>query len=315
MSFSIDVKDELTRVKGECAQCDVAMLSALVQSLGTLHLQGQGKFSVQIATESASIARFVIKCLHDIFDLKTELTLRRNTLNKGPNYSIELVAGKKLTDALVYMGIFTKDKNGTHINEGGIAEKFRKKPCCSAAYLRGAFLGHGFISEPSGNFHFEIVFERENLAREVVEFLHTSNVNANFCERRGKYLVYIKNGEGITEFLALTGAHKNALKLEDVRVLKSIRNDENRKINFEMANSARSADAAAHQLQTIKRVVDYYGVKSLPASIRQFIQLRVADTEASLAELGAMADPPLSKSALYNRACRLEKMAADIPKN
>lgn len=315
MSFTTTVKDELTRVSSGCAMCNCATLSALVQSLGTLHYFGKDKFSVQIATDNASIARFIIKYLHSLYNVETELILRRNVLNKTPNYLIEMVASNTLYSALIDLGIFIQTNNGPSINAKGVSEKFKQKTCCKAAYLRGAFLGHGFISEPSGNFHFEVVFEREELAKDIVAFLKDCNVTSNYCQRRGKYLVYIKNGEGITEFLALTGAHKSALRLEEIRVFKSIRNDENRKINFEIANSARSSYAAAQQLQTIKKVVDHYGIKDLSPSLRQFIQLRVQDTNASIQELGKLADPPLSKSALYSRYKRIEKLAQDIDKD
>ena len=178
--------------------------------------------------------------------------------------------------------------------------------CCAAAYLRGAFLGSGFISNPKSDFHFEITVESEALAEGLVELMARKDITARIMARRSSYMVYLKSGNAITEFLAFTGAHQAALSMEEERVVKSVRNDVNRQINAELANQQKAASAAVEQIYAIRRVVEHYGMEDLPPAIREFIRLRVTYPEASLKELGERATPPLSKSAVYHRVRRLD---------
>ncbi len=120
-------------------------------------------------------------------------------------------------------------------------------------------------------------------------------------------MIYLKSGNAILEFLAFTGAHRSALMLEEVRVMKSVRNDVNRQINAEMANQHKATDAAVRQLFMIRDVLKEHEVSSLPPALQEFIRLRVAYPEASLKELGERHDPPLSKSAVNHRLRRLEQ--------
>ena len=176
----------------------------------------------------------------------------------------------------------------------------------AAAYLRGAFLGSGFISNPKSDFHFEITVESEALAEGLVELMARKDITARIMARRSSYMVYLKSGNAITEFLAFTGAHQAALSMEEERVVKSVRNDVNRQINAELANQQKAASAAVEQIYAIRRAVEHYGMEDLPPAIREFIRLRVTYPEASLKELGQRATPPLSKSAVYHRVRRLE---------
>ena len=148
---------------------------------------------------------------------------------------------KGLNAALRVLGVL--DKEG-HL-ERGVSKDLVKKRCCSAAYLRGVFLGSGFIANPKGDFHFEITVETQTMANDVVELMASSG----YC--RGKLLndethllIYLKSGSVISSFLALAGAHQCALKMENERVLKSVRNDVNRRVNAEIANQAKTAQAS-----------------------------------------------------------------------
>ncbi len=130
--------------------------------------------------------------------------------------------------------------------------------------------------------------------------------------RRNSYIVYLKSGTAITNFLAAVGAHQCALKMESERVLKSVRNDVNRRVNAEIANQAKTVDAAVEQINTIREVLDHVALTDLPLGLQEFIRLRVRYPEATLKELGEHADPPLSKSAIYHRVRRLEQMAQEL---
>ena len=308
MSFTSDVKDELARVPPTCSHCEKATLAALVRIEGSLFLSGQGRYRLEIATDMPSVARLVIRLLHEIYGLKTDLTVRRSVLHKTPNYLIEVPTQPELAADLSDMGVLD-DEGGLEL---GIKPSLVEKQCCAAAYLRGAFLGSGFVSDPRGDFHFEITVESEALAEGLVGLMAERGINARIMQRRNSFMVYLKSGDAILEFLACTGAHQNALVMENARVIKSVREDVNRQTNAEVANQVKSANASVDQLYAIRIVLEKYSMEELSPALQEFIKLRVTYPDATLKELGEYADPPLSKSAVYHRARRIEEMAKEI---
>ena len=307
MSFTAEVKEELTRVPPVCSHCDKAVLAALVRTEGTLLFGGTGRYRVELATDVPSVARLIIRLLHQIYQLKTELTVRRSVLHKTPNYLIVLPMQPGLDAALHDAGVLS----ATGL-EMGIDPHLVEKQCCTAAYLRGAFLGSGFISNPRGDFHFEMTLESEDLARGIVTLLEERGIGARIMSRRSSWTVYLKSGSAISEFLALVGAHQAALAMENERVIKSVRNDVNRRVNAELANQAKSAQSSVEQIMAIHKVVAEHGLENLPPALQEYISLRVSYPDATLKELGERANPPLSKSAVYHRVRRIEQMAAEI---
>lgn len=307
MSFTAEVKDELARVAPTCSHCEKATLAALVRIEGTLFLSGQGRYRLEVATDAPSVARLVIRLLHELYYVKTDLTVRRSVLHKTPNYLIEVPTQPRLAEALKDMGVLGADGG----LEMGIKESLVEKQCCAAAYVRGAFLGSGFVSDPRGDFHFEITVESAALAEGIVKLLDEKNIKARIMQRRNSYMVYLKSGSAILEFLAFTGAHQSALAMENARVIKSVRNDVNRMTNAEVANQAKAASASVDQLFAIRTVLEAHGMENLPPALQDFIRLRVAFPDATLKELGERANPPLSKSAVYHRVRRIEQMAKE----
>lgn len=307
MSFNSDVKDELARVAPTCSHCDRALLAALIRIEGTLLISGQGSYRLEVATDAPSVARLSWRLLHEAYNLRTELTTRRSVLHKTPNYLIDVPTQKGLTEALHDMGVLAQ--GGLQM---GIAPKLVAKQCCAAAYLRGAFLGSGFVSDPRGDFHFEITVESREMADDIVTIMREKGINARAMQRRSSFVVYLKSGEAILEFLAFVGAHQAALRMEDARVVKSVRNDVNRQTNAEMANQMKAASASVDQIFAMRTVLEAYGVEKLPPALREIIRLRVAYPDATLKELGDRANPPLSKSAVYHRIRRIEQMAREL---
>ena len=153
--------------------------------------------------------------------------------------------------------------------------------------------------------------ESEGLAQGLVELMEDAGIHARVMQRRSTHMVYLKSGAAILEFLAFTGAHQCALAMENERVVKSVRNDVNRITNAEVANQAKATGAAFDQMLAIKTVLEQRRIETLPPALQEFIKLRVANPNASLKELGQMADPPLSKSAVYHRVRRIEQLARE----
>jgi len=302
VSFTSEVKDELSRIEPTCSRCDRAELSALIRIEGTLSISGEGP-RLELATETASVARTAIRLLHSVYELATNLTVRRSILHKTHNYLITVPPQVGLTDALRDMGIL-----GDTGFEGGIRPELVESACCAGAYLRGAFLGGGYIADPRGAFHFELAGPSEELIASCLELMDAHGIRARYIRRHNMYAIYIKGIEQIIAFLAFVGAHQGALAIENARVIKSVRNDTNRRVNAEIANQVKATKASMRQIECIRRVIGQRGIEAIPASLREVALLRIKHPDASVKELGELADPPLSKSAVYHRMRRIAAM-------
>lgn len=304
MSFTAEVKDELARVGGSCPECDVAELAALVRVCGALSFHGSGAYSIRVSTETGAVARTVIRLAHEVFDLDTSLTVRRSNLHRSRNYLIEIPEQKGLEQALIRMGVLVLGRGLS----SGIAARVVARPCCRAAYLRGAFMAGGFIADPRGDFHLEIAVTGDEFADDLLELLDDEGITARVNRRRGSYAIYLKSFDDIAALLGVVGAERTARAVKNIRVMKSVKNDVNRRVNAELANQARSTGASADQLALIDRVEREIGFDALPPALLQFCAARREHPELSLRDLGAQMMPPLSKSALYHRVLRLEKL-------
>ena len=308
MSFTAEVKEELSRVETPRSCCPRAELAALMRVEGTIHIAGGERFRLEMATETAPVARKAIKLMHSLYGLKTELTVRRSVLHKTNNYLITVPSQPALAPALTDLGILDEAGGLTY----GVPPRLVRKDCCAVSYLRGAFLGGGFVADPHGDFHFELTAETELHARDLVGLMARFGIEARVTRRRGLFAVYLKGAEPIVTFLALVGAHRALLRTEDVRIIKSMRNDVNRLVNAETANLQKSADAAIAQVEDIRYLADLHGMSWLPPALQELARLRLDHPDVSIRELGEYAVPPLSKSAVYHRIRRIESLAAEL---
>ena len=302
MSFTATVKDELACVKPQCPSCLKAQLAAFIRMEGTLTISC-GRPRLEISSDNAAVARLIISLIHNIYDLKTELTVRRSVLHKTHNFLITVPSQIALADALDDLEILTS--NGL---EMGIKKDLVKNDCCAGAYLRGAFLTSGYLADPHGDFHFELSTSSQQTAHDFVALMKRFEIIARIKKRHNIFSVYIKGADHIVAFLALAGAHKSVLKLEEIRVVKSVRNDTNRRVNAEIANAHKASSAACRQLENIQKMFERFDRGSIPDSLFEIAQLRLAHPDASITELGQFAMPPLSKNAVYHRLRRIDEM-------
>ena len=303
-SFTAEVKDELSRVEGRCPTCERAQLSALLRVCGTLSFKGTGRYALRITTETGAVARTIIKLVHDIFDLNTSLTIRRSVLHKTRNYLIELAEQDGLEEALTELGILVPGQGLA----AGIPRALLQKRCCREAFVRGAFMAGGFIADPRGDFHLELAVTGEDFANELAVLVGSLGVHARLNRRRGAYAIYLKSFDDIVTLLVAMGAARYAHTIEGVRAIKSVKNDVNRRVNAELANQNRAGDAADVQRALIDDAERLVGLSSLPRAVREFCELRRANPELSLADLGQELTPPASKSAMYHRLLRLQSI-------
>ena len=303
-SFTAEVKDELSRVEGRCPTCERAQLSALPRVCGTLSFKGTGRYALRITTETGAVARTIIKLVHDIFDLNTSLTIRRSVLHKTRNYLIELAEQDGLEEALTELGILVPGQGLA----AGIPRALLQKRCCREAFVRGAFMAGGFIADPRGDFHLELAVTGEDFANELAVLVGSLGVHARLNRRRGAYAIYLKSFDDIVTLLVAMGAARYAHTIEGVRAIKSVKNDVNRRVNAELANQNRAGDAADVQRALIDDAERLVGLAALPRAVREFCELRRANPELSLADLGQELTPPASKSAMYHRLLRLQSI-------
>lgn len=304
MSFTAEVRDELARCEPECEYCNLATLAAICRVSGTLSIAGAGHYRLTIATETGAVARTMIALTHRILKLKTEFTVRKSILHKVRNYLITLPDQPDLGKALVLLGIL--DRKGGLVT--GVPRHIVARPCCRRAYIRGALIAGGFVADPRGDFHLETAVQGEEYARALCDLLDQVGVRARVNARRGSFAVYVKSAEDIRRLLDCVGARRCVAEIDEARAVKSVKNDVNRRVNAELANQTRSAGAAQRQMELIAELERRGMRRDLPAALAAFCDLREAYPDLSLKDLGEMADPPLSKSALYHRVLRLEKL-------
>jgi DNA-binding protein WhiA len=307
MSFTAQVKDELSRVEGECPRCAYAELSAITRVCGTLSFRGSGRYSIRVATETGAVARTMIKLTHELFDLETPLTVRHSNLHNTRNYLIEIPEQEQLEGDLEELGILERGHGITP----GVPQRLVQRDCCKRAFVRGAFMAGGFIADPRGDFHMEIAVTGERFAQDLMRIMGELGVDARLNRRRGSYAIYIKSFDEIEALLRAMGARRSAQAILNVRRVKSLKNDVNRRVNAEIANQARSTGAAAEQLELIARAERLVGLRALPPALREFCVLRRANPELSLAALGKRCSPPSSKSAMYHRVLRLQQLVEE----
>ena len=180
--------------------------------------------------------------------------------------------------------------------------------------IREAFIKSGSMNDPNKKYHLEIMFKTKKKAEEMQTLLNNFNINAKVIKREKDYMLYLKDGEEISEFLALIGANSSVIKFEEVRVLKETRNDINRLVNCETANLNKTINAAVKQIEDIKLIKKKHKFSNLPENLQEIAELRIANPDVSLIELGKMLSEPIGKSGVNHRLKKLSAIAEDLRK-
>ena len=187
-----------------------------------------------------------------------------------------------------------------------------QQSCCKRAYIRGAFLAGGSISDPNKAYHFEIVCRTMEQAAQLRDTINSFSMDAKIVERKKHYVVYLKEGSQIVDILNVMEAHVALMELENVRILKEMRNSVNRQVNCETANISKTVNAAVKQLEDITFIRDRAGLDSLPDNLREMALLRLERPEAPLKELGTYLNPPVGKSSVNHRLRKISEIAEEM---
>ena len=187
-----------------------------------------------------------------------------------------------------------------------------KNACCKRAFLRGAFLSVGSMSDPQKSYHIEFVCDVEKQAQQIRDVVNSFDLEAKIVKRKKYYVVYLKEGAGLVDLLNIMGAHLSLMSLENLRIEKEMRNSINRKVNCETANITKTVNAANKQIEDIQWLEKHYGLSNLPDNLREMAKIRLAYRESSLQELGGYLNPPVGKSGVNHRLRKLSELAEQI---
>ena len=306
-SFTDRVKAELARHRAPRACCRRAELAAILRSAGTFHILGGGRFALEVDVPDAGIARKVYAGLTAGFAEPAEIRILEPGRARPRQRFLIRVQEAELRP-FIESGVL----DGAGRLRPGVPSKLVTRRCCAGAYLRGAFLAHGSVSEPRAPVQMEIRSPDGATAAGVRVLAGRVGASPRVREHRGAFAVYAKEGAGVGRMLAAMGAHNGYLEWEDGAVWKSVRGEANRLANCDEANARRTARAAMEQRAWAEYALARYGEEGLLPALREVAMLRLANPEASLEELGRLCRPPVTKPAVAGRLRRLEKLAEQL---
>lgn len=310
MSFSGTVKEELSRQISTARHCRIAETAALLSLCGRFTADG----ALRMQTENSAVIRKYFTLVQKTFNIETEIAVRENRqMKKGHIYYVEIK-----DDALIRT-VLLATKLSREQNSGGTLvlnnSLLIQQTCCKRAFIRGAFLASGSISDPEKGYHFEIVCPDERKAGQLQELIRSFGIDAKVVVRKKSHVVYVKEGAQIVDILAVMEANMALMNLENIRILKEMRNTVNRKVNCEMANINKTVSAAVKQIEDIKLIEEKKGFQSLNDGLAEIAELRLQYPEATLKELGMMLNPQVGKSGVNHRLRKLSAIADELRVN
>lgn len=293
MSFSGKVKEELENVTGSARHCQMAEAAAIVAACGRVIFKENRIESINVLTENAIVTRKYFTLLQKAFNID----------NAGRFCPREIGAALKIEQ------VSAGEPAGGDFRIGQLV---MQNTCCKRAYIRGAFLAAGSISDPEKAYHFEVVFSDRAKAEQLKNIINTFSVDAKVILRKRYYVVYVKEGSQISDLLNIMGAHVSLMEFENVRIVKEMRNSINRQVNCETANISKTVQAAAKQIDDIIYIKDNLGFDRLEEGLEEVARLRIDYPEATLKELGEMMSKPLGKSGVNHRLKRIGRIADEL---
>lgn len=301
MSFASGIKSELLRIENKKDCCCRGELCGILCFSGTL-IKKDGQVCLEILTENAASLRRGFMLLKQCFGVSATVFSNRSRPGGGKTYGILVQGEETVAPILEELGIRDGARFYRHVPMELLTES-----CCKRAFLRGAFLGGGSITNPEKEYHFEFSMDNETMARELCAVFADFDLTPRVVLRKTSYVVYFKNSEEIGDVLNIIGAHKAYMEFMNIRILKETRNNVNRKVNCETANMDKTIEAAGTQIQAIKKLQKAGKFATLSPALAETGEARLAAPEASMAELGKLLG--VSKSGINHRMRKLLEIA------
>ena len=299
MSFSSEVKTELCRTPVSSACC------ALAEAYGVLlYCTCFTAREIRIITGSADFAERLPKLFRRAFGLQFD---RIEQNSSGSKRSFYITDTKKIENIFARYGYDAAGTLAHHVNLGILEEE-----CCRISFVRGAFLAGGSVTDPTKRYHLELTTAHHSVSRETFSVLLELGFRPKEATRSGNYINYFKQSESMEDFLTTIGAPVSAMRIMEAKVEKDMRNSINRRVNCDSANADKIVAAAQEQLDAIRRIERVMGLDNLPDKLYETALMRIANPEASLADLSLLSDPPVTKSCLSHRLKKLSEIAASL---
>ena len=286
MSFSGEVKEELAKHISSARHCQIAELAAIMNFCGQYGRDEKGNYTIGFQTENEAVVRKGFTLLKKTYNIEADSVLNEADMQ----------------------GILQKVGN----LEEPVSRLLIKNACCKRAFLRGAFLSIGSMSDPLKGYHLEFDCTDERKARQLQEVMEAFDIEYKIILRKKYYVVYLKEGSGIVDLLNVCEAPVSLMNLENLRILKEMRNSVNRRVNCETANIAKTVNAAARQVEDIEFLRVHYGFQNLPEALREMAEIRLENPDAPLKELGEYFHPPIGKSGVNHRLRKLSQLAEKV---
>lgn len=293
MSFSGDVKRELGKQYSKSRHCQLAELAAILEMVGKVQ---EETGILEITSDNMVVIEKYAVLMKQIFAVDITKSLEREQT-------------KKILTALKW---YREDGMLLPLDEQRADGLLVQNVCCKRAFIRGAFLASGSMSDPNKSYHFEIVCRTKEQAEQLQQLMNGFETDAKIVERKGHYVVYLKEGSQIVDMLNVMEAYISLMNLENVRILKEMRNSVNRKVNCETANISKTVNAAVKQLEDIELIRSKLGLEQLPQNLREMALIRLEYPEAALKELGNYLTPPVGKSGVNHRLRKLAEIAENL---
>ena len=312
MSFSSKVKEELSKDCNNPRHCCIAETAAIISMCGKVIFDEKDRVCIEIHTENVTVARKYFTLLKKTYNINTDISIRHSSsLNKSRSYILSVnddETARKILMTCRLMKPFGVIEEDFSISDSLIIQR----ECCKRAFIRGAFLASGSVSDPVKTYHFEIVCNDMRQAEHLRDMMNSFDVDAKIVQRKRTYVVYLKEGSQIVDILNVMEAHVALMELENVRIMKEMRNSVNRKVNCETANINKTVSAAVRQMEDITYIRDQIGFEKLPEGLRDVALTRLAYPEAALKELGQLMANPLGKSGVNHRLRKLSEIAQQL---
>lgn len=312
MSFSAEVKDELFRTVGSARHCQIAELAAIVGMCGRVMVSASDTYMLRVSTENVLVAKKYFSMVKSVFNVKPELVIKQSDRpGKSKAYAIVL---RKHEDALKVLQAMRLIDSNNNLRENIelVDSLLIQQNCCKRAFLRGVFLAAGSISDPKKSYHMEVVCDDEIIATKISDLINSYDLNSKVIKRKKSYVTYLKEGAQIADVFAAMDASRSLFHFEDIRSIKDMKNQVNRKVNCETANLNKTIAAALKIIDDIKYIDETVGIDYLEPGLEELAKLRYENTDVSLAELGSMLSSPIGKSGVNHRLKKISEVAARL---
>lgn len=311
MSFSLKVKEELSGVYAGARHCQLAELAALIGMCGHVYTTPAGHHYIRIYSENCSIIDKCQTIIRKAFSYSADVSVRLSRDTGNRTYT--LLVGDSDVAIRILMAAKLMDNDGSINSDMSLVSTIGiSNMCCKRAFLRGAFLAGGSMSDPEKAYHLEIVTPGRSKAGQIAEAANAFELDARIVKRRNYYVVYLKESSRIVDMLNVMGAHVSLMNLENVRVVKEVRNSINRKVNCETANLNKTVSAAVKQIEDINYIRDKVGLDSLNEGLEQIAKLRLMYPDMPLKDMGELLVPTVGKSGVNHRLRKISQIAQDL---